>query len=52
MVALVGRTVVDGDNYTLQIKTDEVTFGGGRLGINNVTIPLDWDAVAELFEKK
>lgn len=52
MVALVGRTVVDGSDYTLQIKTDEVTFGGGRLGINNVVVPLEWDAVAELFDKK
>lgn len=52
MVALVGRTVVDGNDYTLQIKNDEVTFGGGRLGINNVSLPLEWDAVAELFDKK
>ena len=52
MVAMVGRTVVDGDKYTLQIKTDEVTFGGGRLGINNVVVPLDWDEVAALFEPK
>lgn len=52
MVALVGRTVVDGSDYTLQIKTDEVTFGGGRLGINNVVVPLEWEEVAALFEKK
>jgi phage nucleotide-binding protein len=52
MVALVGRAVVEGNDYTLQIKNDEVTFGGGRLGVNNVTLPLEWDAVAELFDKK
>ena len=52
MVAMVGRTVVEGNKYTLQVKTDEVTFGGGRLGINNVVIPLDWDEVAALFEPK
>ena len=52
MVAMVGRTVVEGNKYTLQVKTDEVTFGGGRLGINNVIIPLDWDEVAALFEPK
>ncbi len=52
MVAMVGRTVCDNDNYTLQIKTDEVTFGGGRLGINNVVIPLEWENVVELFEPK
>lgn len=52
MVALVGRAVVEGNDYTLQIKTDEVTFGGGRLGINNVVIPLDWNEVDKLFNKK
>ena len=52
MVALVGRTVVDNNEYTLQIKTDEVTFGGGRLGINNVVIPLNWDEIDKLFERK
>jgi adenylate kinase family enzyme len=52
MVALVGRTVVDGNDYTLQIKTDEVTFGGGRLGINNVVVPLDWNEVSKLFDVK
>jgi hypothetical protein len=52
MTALVGRTVVDKNQYTLQIKTDEVTFGGGRLGVNNVVIPLDWNEVSNLFETK
>lgn len=49
MVALVGRAVCDNGNYTLQIKNDEVTFGGGRLGVSNVTIPLEWDEVVKLF---
>jgi hypothetical protein len=52
MVALVGRAVCDNNEYQLQIKTDEVTFGGGRLGINNVTIPLDWKELTELFDSK
>lgn len=52
MVALVGRAIVDGDKYTLAVKTDEVTFGGGRLGVSNITLPLDYEAVAELFENK
>ena len=51
MVALVGRAVCDNGKYTLQIKTDEVIFGGGRLGINNVVIPLAWDEVIKLFDK-
>lgn len=52
MVALVGRAVCDSGEYTLQIKPDEMTFGGGRLGINNIVVPLDWDEVSKLFEKK
>jgi phage nucleotide-binding protein len=52
MVALVGRTIVDGSNYTLAVKPDEVVFGGGRLGINNVVVPNDWNEVVKLFEKK
>jgi len=52
MVALVGRAVCDNGQYTLQVKTDEVTFGGGRLGINNVVVPLAWGEVVNLFEKK
>ena len=52
MVALVGRAVCDSGEYTLQIKPDEMTFGGGRLGINNVTVPLDWDEVTHLFNVK
>lgn len=52
MVAMVGRCVCDNGEYTLQIKTDEVTFGGGRLGINNVVIPLEWDEIVKLFSNK
>ncbi len=52
MVALVGRTVCENGEYTLQVKTDEVTFGGGRLGINNIVIPLDWNELSKLFENK
>ena len=50
MVALVGRAVVDENNYTFSIKTDEVVFGGGRLGIANKTIPLEWSEVEKLFD--
>lgn len=50
MVAFTGRAVCNDGDYTLQIKTDEVTFGGGRLGINNVVIPLEWDEVCKLFD--
>ena len=52
MVAFVGRAVCDNGKYQLQIKTDEVIFGGGRLGVNNVTVPLKWEEVEKLFDKK
>ena len=52
MVGFVGRVYVDDGKHLLSIKSDEVVYGGGRLGINNVVIPLDWDEVIKLFEKK
>lgn len=52
MTALVGRAVSDNGEYTLQIKPDEMTFGGGRLGVNNIVIPLAWGEVTKLFDKK
>ena len=51
MVAMVGRAVCDNANYQLQIKPDEMTFGGGRLGISNITIPLDWKEVVKIFDE-
>lgn len=51
MVALVGRAVCDNGRYELQVKTDEVVFGGGRLGISNVTVPLKWEEVETLFNR-
>lgn len=51
MVAFVGRAVCDNGKYQLQIKTDEVIFGGGRLGISNTTVPLNWEEVEKLFKR-
>lgn len=52
MVGFVGRAYVDDGKHVLSIKSDEVVYGGGRLGISDVVIPLDWDEVVKLFEKK
>ena len=52
MVGFVGRVYVDDGKHLLSIKNDEVVYGGGRLGINNVVIPLDWEEVTKLFETK
>ena len=51
MVAFVGRAVCDNGDYQLQIKTDEVVFGGGRLGVSNRTVPLNWEEVEKLFNR-
>ena len=52
MVGFVGRVYVDDGKHKLSIKTDEVVYGGGRLGISGVEVPLDWDEVTKLFEMK
>lgn len=51
MVGFVGRVYVDDGKHLLSIKADEVVYGGGRLSINNVIIPLDWNEVTKLFDK-
>jgi hypothetical protein len=52
MVGFVGRAYVDEGKHVLSIKSDEVVYGGGRLGISNVVVPLEWNEVVKLFEKK
>lgn len=50
MVDVVCRIVVDGDNRKLSFKTDEVVFGGGRLGITETEIPLEYNALMQVYE--
>ena len=52
MVDLVARLVVDGDKRTLNFKSDEVVFGGGRLqGVKTTEIPLSWDALCSVYDE-
>lgn len=53
MVDIVARVVVeDDDTRTLNFKSNEVIFGGGRLkGISKTTIPLDWGALMDLYDE-
>ena len=53
MVDIVARVVVeDDDSRTLNFKSNEVVFGGGRLkGISKTKIPLDWDALCEVYDE-
>lgn len=53
MVDLVARVVVEDDgSRTLNFKSNEVIFGGGRLkGIKVTSIPLTWDALMGVYEE-
>lgn len=53
MVDIVARVVVDDEgNRTLNFKSNEYIFGGGRLaGIEETEIPLEWDALMAVFER-
>jgi hypothetical protein len=44
--------VVDGDVRTLEFKSDEVIFGGGRLkNISTTSIPLVWDDLCKVYDE-
>lgn len=53
MVDIVARVVVEDDeSRTLNFKSNEVIFGGGRLkGISQTTIPLSWDALMNVYDQ-
>lgn len=52
MVDLVARLVVDADKRTLNFKSDEVVFGGGRLqGVKTTEMPLSWDALCKVYDE-
>ena len=51
MVDVVARVVVEDDGErTLNFKSNEVVFGGGRIqNIQKTTIPLDWNELMKVF---
>lgn len=50
MVDLVIRTEKDHDEYIISTKTNNVIFGGGRLGITKaVEVENSWDSIDELY---
>lgn len=52
MVDIVARVVVDGDDRTLEFKSDAVVFGGGRLkNISKTSIPLVWDELCKVYDE-
>lgn len=52
MVDIVARVVVEDDgSRTLNFKSNEVIFGGGRLkGVQQTTIPLSWSELMKVYE--
>lgn len=53
MVDIVARVVAEDDGTrTLNFKSDEVIFGGGRLkNISKTQIPLDWDELCKVYDE-
>lgn len=50
MVDIVGRVVVEGEEHLLEIKPSDHIFGGGRLGIKGVTIPLEYEEFCDIYK--
>lgn len=53
MVDIVARVVVEDDETrTLNFKSNEVIFGGGRLkNIKSTSIPLDWNELLKVYDE-
>ena len=53
MVDIVARVVVEDDGTrTLNFKSNEVVFGGGRLkNITHTSIPLDWSELCKVYDE-
>lgn len=50
MVDIVARIVVDEGKRTISFKSDNVIFGGGRLKLTTTEIPLDYNALMQVYE--
>lgn len=52
MVDFVARVIVKDDgSRILSFKHNEVTFGGGRLGIKETEIPLEWSELEKVYKE-
>ena len=50
MVDIVARIVVEDGKRSISFKSDNVIFGGGRLKLNTTEIPLDYNALMQVYE--
>lgn len=51
MVDIVARVIADGDERTLNFKTNEVIFGGGRLEVKVNEIPLKYSELLKIYNE-
>ena len=51
MVDIVARVVADGEVRTLNFKSTEMVFGGGRLTVTSNTIPLEYDELMSVYNE-
>lgn len=50
MVDIVARIINDNGERTISFKSNEVVFGGGRLQINKLDIPCDYNELIKVYE--
>lgn len=50
MVDLVARVVADDNNRYVSFKSNEVVFGGGRLGVTESEVPCAYEAILKVYE--
>ena len=52
MVDIVARVIVEDDGTrTLNFKSNEMIFGGGRLKVKTTSCPLDWDELMNVYDE-
>ena len=51
MVDIVARVIADGEDRTLNFKSNEVIFGGGRLSVTDHVIPLEFEDFMKIFDE-
>ncbi|MEG2412600.1 MAG: AAA family ATPase [Clostridium sp.] len=51
MVDIVARVIAEDGNHTLNFKTSEVIFGGGRLHVKTEKIPLELEKLMKVYDE-
>lgn len=51
MVDIVARVIAEDSEHTLNFKTSEVIFGGGRLHVKTEKIPLDLEELLKVYDE-